>query len=730
MRPRLIFFLLLLSTHSFAHEVTIKVASPDHQPVGNARVRIFPAASRTATISTVTGTQGETVVDLPEGKYNIEALAPGFARASSSVSVPESSQAAFELQIAGPSQTVQVTATGVPIETAVSGADVSTLTPLELENQQPIALSDSLRVLPGAVLNASGRRGGLTALFVRGGESRFNKVIVDGVPVNEVGGQFNFGTTSLIGADRVEFMRGAQSTLYGSDAMTSVVQVFSAQGTTRTPELRFGAEGGTFDSARGYASLAGAIHRFDYNLFGEQTNSAGQGPNDAYSLSAQGGNIGVTLHPKVSLRLRARHDNARVGVPNAWVYGGQALLPPDLDGFARDNNFLSSLDLTITPSANWRHRFTGYEHNQKRYNNDPSADRGCDFPYFLDCPFYQRDHQNRAGFGYQGEWSPVGSLRTTFGYDFENETGSVDEDFSGFAAKIHGLRRNHAGYVEQIAVWKRLTATAGVRVLHNESFGNRAVPRISLSLLALRGNEIFSGTRFRFTYAEAFKEPTFEESFGVGAFGIIPNPNLRPEENRSFETGFEQSFYAGKYSLSATYFNNRFRNLVTLSSLSPLESQYVNLNRTMAHGAEVGFHARWRNAIRLDASYTHNSTQILSAPLAFDPINAAGRPLLRRPKHAGSLLLNYFGKRWGGNIGGSFIGRRPDSDFLFGAVPPVDHTAGYALVNVGTWYALNSFVTFYANVDNVLNRRYEEVAGYPALKANFRAGMRFRFGGE
>src|SRR6185312_5677180 len=171
-------------------------------------------------------------------------------------------ESTVSLRIAGPSETIQVTAAGTLLETAQSGADVSTVTTDVLENQQPIALSDSLRPLPGAVLSASGQRGALTAMFVRGGESRYNKVIVDGVPVNEVGGQYNFGTTSLVGADRIEFMRGAQSTLYGSDAMTSVVQVFSAEGTTRIPEFRFGAEGGTFSTARGYASIAGAIKRF------------------------------------------------------------------------------------------------------------------------------------------------------------------------------------------------------------------------------------------------------------------------------------------------------------------------------------------------------------------------------------------------------------------------------------------------------------------------------------
>jgi vitamin B12 transporter len=289
---------------------------------------------------------------------------------------------------------------------------------------------------------------------------------------------------------------------------------------------------------------------------------------------------------------------------------------------------------------------------------------------------------------------------------------------------------NYAGYLEQIVTWKRLTATAGVRALHNGSFGNKAVPRVALSLLALRGASFFSGTHLRFSYAEGFKEPSFEESFGVGAFGILPNPALQPEENRSFEAGFDQALLGGKYSLTATYFNSMFRNLVTFQSLTPLTGQYTNLNQSMAHGAEVGFHARLRDSLRFDASYTYDSTQILDAPLAFDPTALPGRPLLRRPKHAAATALTYSGHRWGGTLNGSFVGRRPDSDFLFGAVPPVDHTAGYALVNLGGWLVLNRHITAYANLDNALNRRYEEVAGYPALKANFRAGMRFRFGGE
>jgi outer membrane receptor protein involved in Fe transport len=133
--------------------------------------------------------------------------------------------------------------------------------------------------------------------------------------------------------------------------------------------------------------------------------------------------------------------------------------------------------------------------------------------------------------------------------------------------------------------------------------------------------------------------------------------------------------------------------------------------------------------LSLSASYTYTSTQILNAPLAFDPLLSKGAPLLRRPKHAGTLLATYSGQRWGASLGGTFVGRRPDSDFL-GLEPPVTHSAGYGRVDLGFWRAINPRITAFVNVDNATNRKYEEAAGYPALRANYRAGMRFRLGGE
>jgi vitamin B12 transporter len=161
----------------------------------------------------------------------------------------------------------------------------------------------------------------------------------------------------------------------------------------------------------------------------------------------------------------------------------------------------------------------------------------------------------------------------------------------------------------------------------------------------------------------------------------------------------------------------------------------VNLNKSFAQGSELEIQTRLSSRLRMDSSYAYTSTQILSAPLGSGPLFSAGAPLLRRPKHSGTLLISYFGNRWGASLAGTFVGPRPDFDFTqglipAGIVPPINHVAGYARVDPGAWYAITSRMTAYVNVQNALNHPYQEVVGYPALKANFRAGMRFRLGGE
>lgn len=712
-------------------DFSVHVLDPAGRAVAGARVTVYRASNDADLDSTNTGPTGVAIFsNLESTQLRVQVLAPGFAESVVDAAGNHDSSIDVRLKVAARNETVVVTATETPLPADETGAPVATVDSDTLLNRQPVNAADAIRYLPGAVINSDGRRGGLSSLFVRGGDSDYNKVIIDGVPVNEPGGTFDFGVVSPVGADRFEFVRGPESVLYGSDALTSVVQMFSETGKTRTPEVSLSSYGGTFSTAQGRASVAGAFGRFDYNLFGEQFNTLGQGVNDDYSNSTEGANVGVKLSPRAMFRFRTRHSTERSGVQSFYDFNGQVLIPPDTDQRARQNNFLASGDLTIDAPNQWKHSFSGYEYHHVRENLDTFMDSGRVSPAFgnFDFPFDSYADENRAGFMYHGEYDPRLWARTNFGYEFEDENGFLG-DLTALPL-THGLRRNHALYVEQVFSFSRFTLIAGGRFVHNESFGNTGVPRVALTFVAFRGGEKLGTTRLRVAYGQGIKEPSLDQTFGTASFFIIPNPNLKPERSQTIETGVIQNFLGDHYSLSGTYYHNIFRDQIT-TTFDPVTfiSQYVNINRSLAHGAELEFHGRPATRLGLDASYVYTSSQILESPFATDPLLVPGAPLLRRPKHAGSATVNYVARRWGGNFSAVGIGRRTDSDFL-GLVPPVNHAAGYVRADSSGWYELQHHVTAFLAIENLLNKRYEEAAGYPALKANFRAGLRFRFGGE
>jgi vitamin B12 transporter len=746
------FLLFVVLSVASAADLKVKVVDPQSAAVAGAQVFLFSKGSDTPLKIATTSAEGVALFselkfgelkldelkpgELSSGPYKLQVLAPGFAAFSEDV-YDRSGAITIPLRLATTSETVVVTATRTPLAAEETGASISTLEHGQLETLRPVAADDAIRFLPGAVVNTSGQRGGLSSLFVRGGNSNYNKVIVDGVSVTEPGGAIDLGTLPLAEASRLEFLRGAQSTLYGSDALTSVVQVWTRTGSTPVPELRFGADAGNYGTETGYASLTGSHGRFDYNVFGNQFNTRGQGPNDNYSNSLEGANLGFAPNQQVSLRLRLRHDNTATGLPGAWNFNGQNIfniagttyvLTPDLGASAHKNDLIASFDLSIKTGSNWTHRFTGFEYNLK----DSSADSGIspeNTPFgTINTPFLALVNINRAGFDYQGDYVERSWAHTTIGYEFEDENGSVNDPIpADFAGGGHGLRLNDAAYVQQALALGRLTVIAGGRFVHNTTFGNTGVPRVALGFQALRGGHIFSGTRFNASFATGIVEPRFEETFVSSAFQL-PNLNLKAERNRALEAGFQQNLL-GRFVFVANYFNNLFHDQIEFVTVNPntFQGEDINLEKSLAHGAEAELQSRLTSRLSWNTSYTYTSTQILRAPTGSFPPNAQGDPLLRRPRHSATTLLTYLGPRWGGNLAGSFVGPRPDSDFEgFN----INHAPGYFLLNVGGWYQVNPHVTFYANVENALNHFYEEATGFPSLRANFRAGMRFRIGGD
>ena len=726
---------LLSCTAVLAADLKISVQSPSGDRVSGVQISLFRVSNDGGVgVQTTAGDGTATFPNLPDGQYRAVVLAPGFAEQSLQVAIPQAQALSVQLNLATTPQTVVVSATATPTTAEQTGTSVGVLTSEQLNAINPIAAPDALLYIPGAIISTAGRRGNISSLFVRGGESNYNKVLVDGVPVNDPGGYFDFGVVPMNNIDRLELERGPESTVYGSDAMTSVVQLWTATGSTRTPEIQFGADGGNFSTANGYASVAGARGIFDYNVFADQFDTQGQGVNDAYSNSLQGGNVGVKITNRVAFRLRLRHYNSWTGLQSNWWFNGNPELPPDPNQSAHQNNFLASGNLTVSGPGAWQHQFSGFEYHHVDFNVNPVDD--LDRPF--DSAYSSLTKYNIAGFAYQGIYTPRPWAQTTLGYNFEDQNGYINNNSDAGISTTHGLRYNNYLFAQQTIVWQRLSLLAGIGYVNNTSFGGKVSPRASATFLAWRGNTIFSGTRLHFGYAEGIKEPSFEQTFGItGSFPTLPNPNLQPEQNRAIEAGLLQSLFSNRLSLSAVYYHNQFRNQIEYVYNSDTNtSQYVNFNRSLAQGAEVVLSGRIANNLSLTGAYTYTSTQIQQAPpcdpdAGCDPrIYGAGAPLLRRPKQAGMLLLTYTRHRWGGFLGVTAVGQRPDSDFLFGYIPPIYYAAGYARVDLGGWFAVNHHVTAYANVNNALNNHYNEVLGYPALRANFRTGLRFTFGGE
>jgi outer membrane receptor protein involved in Fe transport len=289
-------------------------------------------------------------------------------------------------------------------------------------------------------------------------------------------------------------------------------------------------------------------------------------------------------------------------------------------------------------------------------------------------------------------------------------------------------------------------------------FGFAANPKIAVSLLARRHREnaAAGATRFKASFGTGIKEPTLDEAFGPSIFAL-GNPGLDPERAISFDAGVVQEFFGRRLSVDLTYFDNRFRNLITFESTAasgPIRlpdgrlTNFINADRASGRGIELSANARPGGSLsrlRLSGSYTFLRSQLDRAadvltfpPPTFDgvfvPNPELGLPLLRRPRHSGAFDASWVDQRFEVTLDGSIVGKRRDfipfpfSKFDLSGNPIFSDR--YARLNAAGSYHLNNSVSLFARVENLLNQDYQEVLGFPAYRLNFSAGLRIRVGGQ
>lgn len=652
------------------------------------------------------------------------AITPTILRALSATLVaalPAGAQVARDTAHVAP---VVVTATKSPLEVGHVPASVTVLDGDELRAQGVTQLVDALRLVPGVAIVQSGSYGAQAALFVRGGEADYTKVMVDGVPVNAPGGSVDIGTLSLDDVERIEVVRGPASVVWGSDAVTGVINVI----TRKRPEgLRHAsgdlrARGGTYGSV----DVGGSVHTsggpFRLSLDAARHKSDGiYDFNNRYRNGQGGGSLASPLWPGAQLELTGRVADVRANYPTDYTGA-----PVDSNDFRTERRGLWSARVA-QQAGRVALSLLGTTSTIRSTIDNPANDPNSSF----DASMSDRAVTRRRGAELRAV-TTAGGVDLALGAAIERQTqdasftyipnGSLGSTDRSPQAK----RRNTAAYVQAVRDVGATTATVGARLDHSERWGDFGTYRVAL------GHRFATATRFRASLGTAFREPAFAET-DSSSFAVA-NPDLRPERSTSWEVGLEQELASGALVVGATYFAQRFVDMIDYDA-GAFPGQFRNVARARANGIEAEARARPLRGVDLGASYTWLDTRVLAR--GFDPSPdasfATGARLLRRPEHSATATLGLT-PAWGRfAVQATYVGKRDDRHFLYAApyVTPVT-LKGYTKLDASAELPLAARTSprgaaLTLRVENIGGVKYESVAGYRTPGRTVLGGIRFAF---
>ena len=724
----LIFPLLTVASSAFAAQIALTgvVADSSGQPLPRAVITLKNDDRVVAT--TFADDRGAFRIhgDVT-GTCRIEAALTGFKGASSACSTDP---VRLTLSVAPIQESIVVTATRGETPSGQLASSVTVFDREDLERRQSPPIADLLRSAVGTTVVRVGGYGNVTSLFVRGGESNYTKVLLDGIPLNEPGGTFNFGNVTSEHLERVELVRGAQSALFGSDAMAGVIQMFTQRSAANGTRVAMMAEGGSFDTGRGSISVGGGNRKFDYSVGAAHFVTDNEAANNEFDNTTLTGNAGVQLAPAATLRFVARTEFGTVGVPGAIAFGR-----PDRDAFFDRHDGVVGVTFSqeISPALRQRatYAFAITDYDSTNLVEDPPftpefGNSHGQFEFF-DFLYDSKTDERRHHAAYQADWR-VGGRGThliTALVDWNGERAILTDRMAG--SEVRARRDNFGVSLQHQALWDRTFLTLGLRLEHNDSFGGAAVPRVSLAYILRQANGRFGQTKVKTAFGAGIKEPTIAQTFSPNPF-FLGNPDLEPERSRSFETGIEQRLADDRVKVELTYFYNRFKNIISTRTISftPFTAQYFNIGLTRAQGTELTFAAAPAPSVHTTVGYTFLASEILDSTSPTNPVFAEGQWLFRRPRHSGfaEIVWTWRGLTLDGI--GTFVGRRVDSDFS-SLAPAITSNDGYARWDVRGSYRVTPMFSIIGAIDNLTDADYMEPLGYPALGRAARAGVRVTF---
>ncbi|HEV8676810.1 MAG TPA: TonB-dependent receptor [Methylomirabilota bacterium] len=591
---------------------------------------------------------------------------------------------------------IVVTATRVEEPLEEIGASVTIIPEEIFRAQEYRTVEEALRTVPGLDVQRSGSLGKLTTVRIRGAGPAQIQVLIDGVRVKSLTtGDFDFADLTLDDVERIEVVRGPQSTLYGADAIGGVINIITKRGKDR-PSGFLDLEAGNYDTFRERAGLAGARGPLSFSLGVSRLDFGGQYQNDEQRLTSANGRIGYALPNRGEVSVVARYSDGHRGIPFKTVF-------PDFDLNREQDDELALLSLE------WRQPWTAWYDHALRLSVMESRLTFRD-PDSLFEPRSEIETRRR-----EVDWLHhlhFGRMDTvTVGLEYRNEKGTSENTFSRTTDTYAAFLQN------ELRLFERLFLTAGVRHDDNSAFGDKTTGRAAAAYLVKE-----TDTRLKASWGQGFRAPTFNDLFFPATFPPCPafgNPNLRPEESESWDAGAEQQFWRRRGRIGATYFRNDFKDLIQTALVDPVNFcfQAQNVGRARTQGVEVEASLAPLDGLLFTLAYTYTETED----------RTTGLPLRRFAPHRWALSGIYELLRGLTLTAELFI---VSSQFEGAGVA---RNKGYTVVNAGAAYRLPwrwgllSDVTVHVKVTNLLDEDYSEVRGFPALGPHVVAGLRGRF---
>jgi vitamin B12 transporter len=608
-------------------------------------------------------------------------------------------------------ETVVVTATRTPQPAVITGESVSVITGNDLQTQQIDVVTDALAETPGLIVNRNGGVGQTTSVSIRGAETGQTLVLIDGVRMNDpssVDDQAILGDVLVNNIDRIEVLRGPQSTLYGSDAIGGVVNILTKRGGDAPFAVNASAEGGSFDTWHVNAAANGTAGDVDYGAALNYLDTGGISAADARNGNTENDpyrNFGATANARVHLADNFSLDLRGYYTDTHTDFDG---FPPPNFSFQDDPEFGTASMVAGYVGANLS-LFGGRLQNRLAVIGSQSDRKDFgEFDFFTNAfspaeNFFAKGDAERLE--YQGTFEIDNSNELVFGAETQRvsiSTQSLEFD----PGPTTGHKRINGYYAQwQSTLFDQLTLTGGVRLDDDSEFGTHTSVKLA-GAWQVPGWD----TTLRANYGDGFKAPTLYELFSQYKNPFHP---LKPETARGWEIGADHMFLDGHVRTSLTWFERHTANLIDfVNTATPPFGYYENVARTRASGIEAEIEARLDDTLSVTADYTNMSSKDLTTGLALArrPDNSASGTITWRPLDKLTL---------GSSV--VFVGPRFDDAGNF--VPDPSNTT----VNIFGSYTLTGKAEVYARVENLFDDLSEPIAGYGRMGRAVYGGIRTAF---